>query len=558
MANPDSAPSPHAVPAVDFDECEAASPLGVPLFRNVWIATLISNFGSVIQNVGAAWLMASMVDSPTLIALVPASAALPITLLALPAGAIADGYDRRKLILGAQSFMLLVSLALTIATWLGHAGPWVLLAMTFLIGCGAAINNPAWQASVGDIVPRRLLSGAVGLNAMSFNLARSAGPGLGGAIVGIAGAAAAFFINAVSYIAVIVAIARWKRPPRTDPLPRERLAAAMGDGVRFVWLSPHIRLVLGRAMLFGLGAAAIPALMPILARDRFAGGPLTYGLLLGAFGLGAVGGAIAGTRLRSRLPVENVLRLAGSLAAIGAAVTAFSPWLALTLPALAAAGTGWVMSLSSFNVSAQLGAPRWVVARALSLYQMCAFAGLTVGSWLFGQVAAGWSTATALAAASAVLAVGLVVGWRFPVPAIAPGAAIPLRMWNQPVIGTPIDDRAGPITIMVEYRIRAEDEAAFLLAMAERRRIRRRDGAHKWRVLQGLEDPEIWYERYQVATWFDYVRHNQRRTQADAENTEVIRSLHAADEPPRILRLVERQPVAGTTPDARMLASGTI
>jgi len=238
-----------------MDAPEPPSPFRIPIFRSVWIASLASNFGSLIQSVGAAWLMTSIASSADMVALVQTAVALPILLWSLVSGALADGHDRRKLMLSAQIFMLLVSLALAIFTWIGWMSPWLLLTFTFLIGCGAAFNAPAWQASVGDMVPRAQLAHAVALNSMGFNIARSLGPAIGGIIVATAGAAMAFVINALSYIGLLVVLARWKSPPPQNLLPREPLGVAIGAGIRYVAMSPHIRNVRLRSCMCGIGAS---------------------------------------------------------------------------------------------------------------------------------------------------------------------------------------------------------------------------------------------------------------------------------------------------------------
>ena len=277
----------------------ALSPFRYPVFRGVWIASLLSNFGSLIQSVGASWMMLSIASSPDMVALVQASVSLPIMLLSLVAGAMADNMDRRRVMLGAQSFMLCVSVALSVCAWKGLIGPWSLLLFTFSIGCGSAFFAPAWQASVGDMVPRPEVPGAVALNSMGFNIARSVGPAIGGAIVAATGVAAAFAVNAVSYIALIGVLARWRPPPKPESLPRETLTIAMAAGVRYVSMSPIIRTVLARSCVFGLGASSILALLPLVAKHLISGGPLTYGLLLGAFGAGAVGSALGAAPLHA-------------------------------------------------------------------------------------------------------------------------------------------------------------------------------------------------------------------------------------------------------------------
>lgn len=519
----------------------APSPLRIPVFRAVWIASLASNFGSLIQSVGASWMMVSLSGSPTHVALVQASNALPIMLLALVAGAIADNLDRRVVMLVSQTAMLIVSVLLAIVAALGWMTPWLLLAFTFLIGCGSALNGPAWQASVGDMVPRAAVPSAVTLNSMGFNIARSVGPAIGGAIVAAAGAAAAFLINALSYVGLIAVLMRWRPelPPRL--LPRETIGAAMAAGVRYIAMSPGLRLVMLRAMLFGLAASSLQALMPLVARDVVAGGPLTYGLLLGAFGIGAVGGALSSGRLRKRFSTEWIVRGATLAVAFGGTLTAFSLWLPLTMAALAIAGAGWVLALSSFSVSVQLGAPRWVVARALALYQTTAFGGMAIGSWGFGALAEGFGVDDALLCAAGLQLLGLAVGFLKPLPEFSQHNLDPLGQWTQPDTAIPVENRSGPIVITIEYRIRPEDVIAFLNVMHERRRIRMRDGARNWTLLRDLGDDSLWIERYHVPTWLDYVRHNQRRTQADRANSHAIRALHGGDWPPVVHRRIERQ-----------------
>ena len=529
----------------------ALSPFRYPVFRSIWIASLLSNFGSLIQSVGASWMMLSIAPSPDMVALVQASTSLPIMLLSLVAGAMADNMDRRRVMVFAQIVMLSVSLALALCAWLGLVGPWTLLLFTFAIGCGSAFFAPAWQASVGDMVPRPEVPGAVALNSMGFNIARSVGPAIGGAIVAAAGAAAAFGVNAASYIALLFVLARWKRPPRTSALPNETLGIAMAAGIRYVAMSPHIRTVLLRAAVFGFGASSILALLPLVAKHLVAGGPLTYGLLLGAFGVGAVTGALSAARLRDLLSTEAIVRWAGCIMAVAAALVAISTFLVATMAALLLAGAGWVLSLSTFNVSVQLSAPRWVVARALALYQMAAFGGLAAGSWLWGELAADFTISASLFISAGVVLIGVVLGLWAPLSQAGELNLDPLRtqLWNAPTTAVPVDERTGPVVITVEYIIDESDVEEFLGSMNERRRMRRRDGARNWRLLRDLADPRLWIERYETPTWLDYIRLNNRATQDDASVPEHLRQLHRGTEGPRVRRRIERQtsssPIAG-------------
>ncbi len=522
----------------------ALAPLRHLIFRRVWLASTLANVGGLIQSVGAAWMMISIAESADMVALVQASVSLPTMLLALVAGATADSLDRRKVMLAAQIFMLIVSVALMTCAWTGLITPWLLLLFTFLIGCGLAFNAPAWQASVGDMVPRSDLPSAVALNSMGFNIARSIGPAIGGAVVAAVGAAATFAINALCYIPLIAVLARWRRPDNPNRLPRETLGVAIGAGIRYVAMSPRIRAVLVRAFVFCVGAGAVMALMPLIAKELIRGGPLTYGLLLGAFGAGAVTGAVGNARVRARLSTEAIVRSACLAFAVAAAIAALSTSLLATMSMLFVTGAGWLLTLSTFNVAVQMSAPRWVVARALSIYQMSAFGGLAAGSWLWGAVAESESISTALLTSSVVLIACAALGRWIPLAQSGDLNLEPLRPWREPSTAVPIVERSGPIVVTIEYLIREEDGVEFLKAMNERRRIRRRDGARNWRLLRDLSDPRVWIERYETPTWLDYIRHNSRMTQHDAIVPQRLRELHCGTEPPRVRRLIERESAA--------------
>ena len=541
---------PNASPAVS-----ALSPFSYPIFRRVWSASMVSNFGGLIQSVGASWMMISLAQSADMVALVQASVTLPIMLLSLFAGAIADNLDRRKVMLAAQSFMLVASAVLSICAWTGVLTPWLLLTFTFLIGCGGAFNAPAWQATVGDMVPRAELPGAVALNSIGFNLARSIGPAIGGAIVAAAGAAAAFTVNACSYVALISVLARWRLPPNPQTMPREPLGIAVTGGIRYVSMSPAIARVLLRSAAFCIGASAVMALMPVIAKVLIAGGPMTYGALLGAFGVGAVAGALGTSRLRKVWSTEIIVRTASIGFGIAAAGAALSTNIVLTMASLMLAGAGWVLALSTFNVAVQMSAPRWVLARALSMYQMAAFGGMAAGAWMWGVIATHAGVHVALLLGSAVIFIGALLGHWFPLAQSEALNLDPLRAFREPETSVPVQPTTGPVVVTIEYVIHVDEVLAFLSAMAELRRIRRRDGAINWRLLRDLADPQIWIERYETPTWLDYIRLNNRLTQDDALIRESLRSLHRGTEPVRVRRMIERQtslPVRGTAASSEL------
>jgi MFS family permease len=526
-------------------------------FLAIWTASLVSNFGSLIQAVGAAWLMTSLAPSPDMVALVQASTTMPIMLLSLAAGAAADVWDRRAVMLVAQILMFVVSIVLAILGYMGKITPWSLLAFTFLIGVGTALYGPAWQSSVGEQVPRAELSAAISLNSLSFNLARTAGPAIGGLLVATAGAPAAFLANGVSYLGLIVVLAAWRRPPSHRFLPPESIGMAMGAGLRYARLSPGIRTVLMRGMAFGLLGSTIWALMPLIARDLVGGGAVTYGVLYGAFGVGAVIGALTSTSARLRYPNELVVGVSTIGFGVGTVLAGVSSWHSLTMAALVLAGASWVLALSTFNVTIQISSPRWVLGRTMAIYQMVTFGGLAVGSWLWGVAADQFGLRPALVASGVAMCVSAVLGRVIALPQPEGLNLDPSRSWSpeQETLMRRMAD-TGPVVVTVEYRIEAPDIEAFLLAMRELRRIRRRDGARRWTLMQDVADPEVWVERYHSPNWVEHLRRHHRFTVADQEIERRALAFHRGDSAPRVRHFIERPPTealgeraAGTDPN---------
>ncbi len=519
------------------------APLRFPVFRRFWMASLVSNTGVLIQTIGASWVMMTISGSAGMVAMVQGMNALPVLFFALAAGALADNFERRLVLLGAQLGMLAVSLVLAATVYFGWITPWLLLALTFLMGTGSALNYPSWQASVRDTVPLAVVPEAVTLNNMGFNVTRSVGPALGGAIVAAFGVAFTFLFNAASYLPLIWVLAKWRPETAKSDLPREDILGAMGAGLRYVAMSPNILVVLFRTILFSSCGVAVLALLPVVARDLLGAGALTYGTLLGAFGLGAVLGAGGNARIRRLTGNETIVRACCLVFLAAAVVLGLSTNVYLSCLALIPAGACWVIALSLFNISVQLSAPRWVVGRAIALYQMTNFGGLVLGSWLWGAVADGQGVATALVASGIAFLLCAVAGLRFAVPSVASLDLDPLDHFKVPATRLDLKARSGPIKVMIEYRIRETDVPEFLAAMRARRRMRIRDGGRRWALLRDVEDPEIWIESYLFPTWLEYIRHNKRRTKADAELMETLRRLHKGEVPQRVHRWIERQTV---------------
>lgn len=537
------------------------SPLSVPIFRTIWIASMVANFGVTMQAVGASWLMTTLSESPVMVALVQAFASLPVMLLSLAAGAIADNLDRRHVMLASQMAMMAASIALAVLAIAGWISPSLLLLFTFLMGCGTAINWPAMQVTLAEIVPVESVPRAVALNGMGVNIARSVGPALAGVIISTFGVAIALALNTVTYLGMIGALLRWRRKPPERLLPPEALGSAMLAGIRYATMSPMIVAVLLRALFYGFCASALQALMPLIARDLLGGNALTFGFLLGSFGFGAVIGALFSARLRARWSPETTVERMTMVGAAGSAIAGFSTYLPLTLLAIALAGASWLITLSTFNVTLQLSAPRWVVARELSLYQTAVFGGVAFGSWSFGSLAAHVGGDMALIVSAVGLCLVALAGRIMPIK-VRSRADLQLRTgWQAPETQVPVNMQSGPIVLTTEYRVKPDYALRFTAIMQERSRILRRDGARHWSLGRDLSTPELWTERFHLPTWLDYLHLNQRRTRDDLALMQSLNKILIEGTSPVVHRSIERQSGAlpwTRSPDLAMIeASAT-
>lgn len=515
---------------------DSDSPLGNRQYRELWSAQAASNFGGQVQVVGASWLMASLTASPQLIALVQGATSFGTVLVILFGGALADNYDRRRIMLIMQTAMLVTAAGLALLTWTGHITPGLLLVLTLVISALGSINNPAWQASIRQLLPRALISRAVALNSMSINLARTAGPALGGVIVVLGGAATAFALNALSFVGFLVALLRWKPAKVERTTPRERLLPAMAAGLRYVALAPHVRNATLRGGLSGLAASAVFALLPVVARQEMQGNALVFGMLLAAFGLGAVLSAYAGGKLRARLTPDQVVRQASVGLILGPMLLGLAPNIWIAGLGAALAGAGWTLTHSTYNTTVQLSASSWVTARSLATYQTATFAGMALGSWLFGALAEQHDTGTALLVASAAQLAFVLIGLTLPLPRLEELNVDPMQTVRQPELEEPIAPDVGPIRVEIEYSVARGDWPEFEQTMALRGLIRKRDGARNWALWQDLGTRNRWIESYRVATWADYLRHISRRTEADRANHEALVAFDTTADGPKARR----------------------
>jgi MFS family permease len=532
------------------------APLRRRLFRAVWSANLTSNFGWLIQSVGAAWLMTTLDPRPDMVALVQTATQAPILVLALIAGAAADVWARRNVLMVAQVWVFATSVVLAVLTWFGLVGPWMLLLLTFSLGAGAAVNGPAMQAIVRDLVPSRDLPAAVTINAVAFNLARSLGPAIGGVIVAVAGAAAAFVLNAVSCIGLLAVLYRLRGHVRESELPRERVGGAIIAGLRYVGQTRRIQLTLLRSGIFSFGAASVLALLPLVAREQLHGGPTLYGTLLASFGLGALGGAFLIHPLRQRLGAENLVTLLSAMSGIAAVAMGLWPTLPVVLVGLPLCGAAWLGSFSTFNIAVQMSTAYWVQARVLALYQMSASGPIAIGSWFWGAYARHVGIEVSMLVSGVVLLVSLLLHFIARLPTGQAPDMRPIRTWAQPKTVLEVAHDEGPVLVLVDYRVRPGDAPAFNRAMDEVGHLRRRDGAVRWQLYQDTIDPEHWLEAFVVGSWLDHLRQTQRLTAADLAIEAMALRYHTGESPPTIRRLIHRDPERAFEPEPTPRAPG--
>lgn len=529
-------PAPTRAPAT------LSGPLHNRVFRNVWTAGVLSNFGTQIQTVGAAWAMLQLTSDARLIAGVQSAMSMPIMLFAILAGAIADLFDKRKVALLGLSLGLTSASTLALLCWQGLATPALILLLVFLCALGTTFYSPAWQSSVREQVSRADFPAAVSLNSISFNLGRSAGPAVGGVIVAAVGAGAAFAANAMSFIPLMVALLLWRRTPRPVSGQRESVGRAVSLGIMFVINAPTIRIILARILVNGLGGGAILALLPLITRYRLDGSASVYGLLFGAFGVGAVLGAILAPAIQRRMGAESTVRLAALFLGGTLLIVALSSFVQLSAAALVLAGACWTISSATFSVSVQLAAPGWVAGRALAVYQAMISAGTALSALLWGAVAGAIGPAGALAGAGVYLILVQALGLRAPLPPISDADDGPPTDWPVPEICAPIHPRSGPVSIIVTYRIAMADAPHFRELMTHVRLSRKRNGASGWTLGRDVYDTELWIECYRFATWQDYLRYRNRPTIAERRIHGQVRRLHRGPEKPVVHRTIERPP----------------
>ena len=494
----------------------AWSPLQHGLFRNLWIATIVSNVGSWMQDVGAGWLMTSLSSSPSMVALVEAADSFPMMLLALPAGALADIVDRRRLLIAIQAYLLLVAGSLGILALLGMISAWALLGFTFALGVGGALMMPAWSAIVPDLVRSDELPAAVALNSVAINASRAIGPSIAGVLVASVGPWLVFILNALSYIGIIAVLVRWQREHRKSTLPAERFFSAIRVGMRFVLHAEALQVVLIRGAAFFIFASATWSLFPLVVRRELGRGPEIYGLLLTCIGVGAVAGAIFLPRVRAKLSRDVMVAGASALYALAALALAFVQNVGLLAVAMLATGVAWISILSALQVSAQMTLPPWVRARGLAAFVVIFMGGMALGSVLWGQVATRIGIPLALTTAAAGMVLAIAFTWKYKLGHHQVLDFTPTMDWPLPVLAEPPEPDVS-VMVTIAYRIKPDERAEFVAAMQEVRRMRRRNGAYFWQLFHDSEDPTRFIETFMDESWVEHLRQHERASVADRE-----------------------------------------
>lgn len=510
------------------------APLTVPVFRMLWLTWVAANTCMWMNDVAAAWLMTTLTTSPILVALVQSASTLPVFLLGLPSGALADILDRRRYFIATQFWVAAVALVLCVAIMAGGMTAPLLLALTFANGIGLAMRWPVFAAIVPELVSRPQLPAALALNGVAMNASRIIGPLLAGAIIASAGSAWVFVLNAVLSVISGLVIMRWKRTHVPSPLGRERLGSAMRVGVQFVRQSPRMRAVLWRISIFFLHATALMALLPLLAKGLEGGGAGTFTLLLASMGAGAITAAMFLPRLRQAMARDVLVMRGTMLQAAATAVMAVAPNVYVAVPAMFVGGMAWITTANSLSVSAQLALPNWVRARGMSIYQMSIMGATALGAAVWGQVATltDVHTSLGLAAATGVVAMALVqrlVADRSIEEDLSPSLA-----FKAPVADAP--PGAGHLVVTIEYFIDPDRATEFRAVMQESRRSRLRQGALGWQLLHDISQPARYVERIEDESWTEHLRRFDRVTASDVALRERKLAFHVGDAPPRVTR----------------------
>ncbi|MGL6111915.1 MAG: MFS transporter [Rubrivivax sp.] len=514
------------------------APFHTVVFRNLWLATFAANIAMWMNDVTAAWVMTSLSTSPVMVAMVQTASTLPVFLLGLPSGALADIVDRRRYFAATQLWVALTALLLAALALTDSLTAPLLLALTFANGIGLAMRWPVFSAIVPEVVPREHLGSAMALNGISMNLSRVVGPVVAGAILASVGSGAVFVINALLAAMSFVTILRWRSVPRTSTLPGERFVGAMRVGWQHVMQSPRMKSVLVRIFFFFLQSSALLALLPLVAREVHGAGPATYTLMLACIGGGAVVAAMYFPRWRERFNRDQFVLVGTLVHAAMSVLVVFAPNIWVALVAIVVLGMAWISTANSLTLAAQVALPNWVRARGMAIYQMALMGGAAAGSLLWGQVAGLSSVRFAVVSASVVGPLLWLATRKITVEGGADPDFSPAAPRNVPQVAIEVGADEGPVMVTVEYQIDPADAEAFAEVMQKTRRARLRQGALSWGLFRDTSAPGRYIEYFVDESWVEHQRRLERFTAADAGLRERRLAFHRGDEAPAVRRFV--------------------
>ncbi|KAF1070961.1 MAG: Enterobactin exporter EntS [Pseudomonas citronellolis] len=514
------------------------APFGIAAFRIIWLCNLFANLGTWAQSVAAAWVVTEAHASPLVVAMIQVASAAPLVLLSIMSGVMADNHDRRKIMLVGLSIELSGAALVTALAFFGYLDPRMLIVSILWLSFGSSITIPAWQAAVNEQVPPRMVGDAVLLNSVNYNVARAVGPAIGGLLLSATGPAWVFLFNCLCYMALIWAIWQWRREVPKRSLPPEHIFEGVIAALRFTQYSSVTRLVMLRSSIFGLGASAVWALLPLLAHRNPDGNASVYGYMLGALGLGAIGGSAIVGRLRRWIGTSRLISLGGGTLGLVLLILGAVDNLWVLFPALVVGGGCWIAAVASYNSAVQILVPDWVKARALALYQTALYGGLAVGSFLWGHFAETLGVQGALLAAGCLLLVAVALLYNSRLPELDPGsiARAPTTLPGEPTFV--FNTERGSVMVSIEYRIPVERTRDFVRAAKPLRRLRLRNGAERWALYRDVSNQESWQELFLVDNWIQHLRMLDRMTLEDKTIIDNVTSLHVGDAPPQIRHCV--------------------
>ncbi|PTR34074.1 putative MFS family arabinose efflux permease [Luteibacter sp. OK325] len=510
------------------------APMGVPVFRNIWAGNLLTNLGVWAQSVAVAWVIAAAHAGPIMVAMVQVAATAPLVVLLIPAGVLADNYDKRTIMLVGQVVEMSGAIFLTVLAFLGYLDPTALILAVLWIALGSAITEPAWQAAVGEQVPRHMVGAAVLLNGVNYNVARAVGPALGGLMLSSLAPSWVFLVSTLTYIGLLVGLWRWRHAVAERSLPPEGLREGVVAAMRFTWNSTVTRLAMLRSFMFGFVASVIWALLPLVARERHDGSAALYGYMLGTLGVGAILGSVLVPRLRHWLGSGRLISAAGAVLSVVLVLLAYATPLPVLLPALGVAGACWITALTEYNANVQILVPDWVKGRALALYQTALYAGLAIGSFLWGHLAETMGVSGAILSAAIVSAVSVLLLYHSQFPQVDAAGMSPVMGSKVLAPGVAFNHERGEVVTSIEYVVSGERTDEFVSLTVALRHLRLRNGGRFWGLFRDIHDEEVWREVFLIESWLQHLRMLDRLTLADKAVIDQVMALHRGPAPPRV------------------------